>query len=134
MPPDTTSGCLSLDLSKISYRTLQVNDERTRDKSGTQHKNGTIGCPGRHRNFPGTDPRKSELSRENRDRWSPCAYVGLYNKVYIALTGFSDTLAYYFMRFDFSAILNSIEKELRHSLQLYLFHYRQKDQNNMKLR
>jgi hypothetical protein len=70
-PPDTTSGCLSLDLSKISYRTLKVNDERTRDKSGTQHKNGTIGCPGRHRNFPGTDPRKSGLSRENRDGWSP---------------------------------------------------------------
>jgi hypothetical protein len=59
-PPDTTSGCLSLDLSKISYRTLKVNDERTRDKSGTQHKNGTIGCPGRHRYFPGTDPRNRD--------------------------------------------------------------------------
>jgi hypothetical protein len=55
----------------ISYGTLKVNYERTRDKSGKQHKSWTNGRPGRHRDVSGTDPRKSGLSRENWDGWSP---------------------------------------------------------------
>jgi hypothetical protein len=59
--PETTSGCLSLGLSKISYGTLEVNDERTRDKSGTQHKKtGQVGVPSDIVIFPGQ-------TLENRD-------------------------------------------------------------------
>jgi hypothetical protein len=59
-PPDTTSGCLRLDLSKISYRTLKVNDERTRDKRGHSTKTGQLGVPGDIVIFP-------EQTLENRD-------------------------------------------------------------------
>jgi len=45
-------------------------------KPGHSAKNGTNGRPGWHRDFPGTDPRKSGLSRENRDGWTPYIITG----------------------------------------------------------